>query len=290
MNLSRGLQLGEISIQLVHEKTAPYVDPLKFFPALTRERLEENRAWLEPHALDAASGHLILSFHSYLVRTPHHNVLIDTCVGNHKQRRRVDDHMQASEAYMRNLDATGLRVEDIDFVLCSHLHYDHVGWNTRLENGRWVPTFPKARYVFSKREYDYWVGEHRRKPIDSMTDSVLPVVEAGRADLVTNEHVVCEHVELQPTPGHTIDHVAVRVASRSEVALFTGDLTHSPLQLRYPELGTRADHDSALGSATRRRFFEQSLDSAALVCTMHFPAPSTAGRLERWGEGFRFKG
>ena len=285
----KALMMGVISIQLIHEKTTPYMNPLKFFPTLGKEVLEENRLWLAPNSLDQVTGRIILSFHSYLVRTRHHNVLIDTCIGNHKERPMPQDHMQASEAYMRNLALAGLTVEDIDFVLCSHLHYDHVGWNTRLENGRWVPTFPKARYVFSKAEYEYWVGNHNTKPIPTMTDSVLPVVEAGRADLVTNDHVVCEHVELFPTPGHTIDHCGVRVANTAGVALFTGDVTHSPLQMRYPDIGIIGDYDRVQASNTRRHLFEQGLDCNAIICTMHHPAPPL-GHLERWGtDGYRFK-
>jgi glyoxylase-like metal-dependent hydrolase (beta-lactamase superfamily II) len=281
--------LGELTILRIPESTQAFSSPLKFFPDLDPARLEENRAWLEPHALDPQTGQLRLSFHSYVVRTPHHNVLIDTCIGNHKERPfRAEHHMQASDGYLRALAAAGLGVDDIDFVLCSHLHYDHVGWNTRLENGRWVPTFPKARYVFSRKEYEYWVGMHGKKPIASMTDSVLPVVEAGRADLVRNDHTVCEHVVLQPTPGHTPDHCAVRVSGRAGAAVFIGDVAHSPLQLRFPELATRADFDSRQAVQTRCELFERELDARSLVCTMHFPEHS-AGRLERWDNGYRFE-
>jgi len=289
MTQNKGFRLGDISVEAIQEKTQPYLDTLKFFPTLTPELLAENLPWLAPHAYDAASGRLILSLHSYLVRTRHHNILIDTCVGNHKERFKPEDNMMAGDNYMRSLAAAGLSVDDIDFVLCSHLHYDHVGWNTRLDNGRWVPTFPKARYIFSKREYDYWMGAHAKKPIASMTDSVLPIIEANRADLVTNEHTVCECVQLRPTPGHTIDHCAVRLASGAGIAMFTGDLCHSPLQLRYPELRTRADYDADQAVRTRREFFESSLNEDALVCTMHFPSPVTWGKLDRWGDGFRFK-
>jgi len=283
------IALGEITIQRIPETVLAFSDPLKFFPGLTPECLAENRHWLEPQAIDPESGRLRLSFHSFVVRTPHHTIMVDTCIGNHKDRPfNAQHHMRAGEGYMRALKAAGLRVEDIDFVLCSHLHYDHVGWNTRLENGRWVPTFPNARYVFSKKEYDYWAELHEKKPIASMTDSVLPVVEAGRVDLVRNDHAVCEHVQLQPTPGHTPDHCAIRISGRGGEAVLIGDMMHSPLQLRYPELVTRADFDPAQGVQTRRGLLERESDSGALVCTMHFP-DRHSGFVERRGEGYRFK-
>lgn len=287
MKLDPALVLGDIAIQLIHETTIPYFYPLKFFPGLTQELLDENLHWLAPHAYDRSTGKMILSSHSYLVTTRHHRILIDTCVGNHKERPMREHNMQSSDDYIRNLKALGLSVNDIDFVLCSHLHYDHVGWNTRLENGRWIPTFPNARYVFARREYEHWSERHARQPIAAMTDSILPILEAGRAELVSNDHMVCDHVQLQPTPGHTVDHCAIRVANASGEALFTGDLTHTPLQLRYPELSARADFDQTLASQTRRQFFERSIANNAHVCTMHYPTPSY-GQLERWGDGFRF--
>jgi glyoxylase-like metal-dependent hydrolase (beta-lactamase superfamily II) len=280
--------LGDVTIHRIVEMQAQ-TDTFRFFPALTQAILDENRAWLEPDALDPATGKLILSMHSWVVRTKRHTILVDTCIGNDKQRTSSPEfHLKKTDTYMRGLKAAGFGVEDIDFVVCSHLHFDHVGWNTRLENGRWVPTFPRARYVFSQKEYDYWTGLHREKPNEALADSVLPIVEAKRADLVRNDHAVCEAVRLQPTPGHTPDHCAIRVATGGREAVFTGDLTHSPLQLRHPELGIRADFDRAQAIETRRRFFEEKLAADSLVCTMHYPGRS-AGQLERWGTGFRFK-
>ena len=156
-------------------------DPaLEFLPALTPGILAENRDWLRPAALDA-TDHIILCFQSYVVRTPHHTILVDSCVGNDKPRpdRLVWDH-QTDHRYMDSLASAGLRVEDIDFVLCTHLHPDHVGWNTRLEDGRWVPTFPNARYLFSERELTYWTEQTKKSPIECIEDSVLPIVAARR--------------------------------------------------------------------------------------------------------------
>src|SRR6266568_810328 len=188
--------------------------------------------------------------------------------------------------WMAALKAAGLGVDDIDFVMCTHLHGDHVGWNTRLENGRWVPTFPKARYLFSKKEYTYWSEVHQKTPLDNISESVLPVIEANRAELVTSDHELNDHIRLTPTPGHTPDHFAVCAGRRGDQAVFTGDLIHSPIQARYPELVMRVDTDRDQAVATRRRFFERYCDTDTLCCTMHFPSPSV-GHVKRWGDGFR---
>lgn len=283
------LDLGDVSVRRVVEEERPLFDPLTFFPTLTPALLAENRAWLEPAALDPATGNLVLCVQSFLVRTPHHTVLVDSCVGNDKPRPgRPQWHMKSSEAWPRALAAAGVGVEDIDVVLCTHLHVDHVGWNTRLQDGRWVPTFPRARYVFSAAEYAHWEAEHARAPIPCIADSVLPVVEAGRAELVRNDFAVDDHLRLLAAPGHTPDHCAVQVGRRGAEAIISGDLIHSPLQARYPEISMRADHDPALAAVTRRRFLEHVCEAGTPVCASHFPSPST-GRFARWGEGFRFR-
>ena len=283
--MATSFNIGDIRIDRLVEQEGRFLAALDMFPALTQERLEAERHWLEPHALDA-EGFMLLSFHSYIVRTPHHTVLIDSCIGNDKPRARPAWDMKRDETYMRGLGALGLSVEDIDFVLCTHLHADHVGWNTRLENGRWVPTFPKARYQFAQTEYEHWQRVHATTPVPPFADSVLPVIEAGRADLVASEHALGDHIRLIPTPGHTPGHVAVGIGRGKDDAVLTGDLIHTPLQARYPELSPRFDADPAEAAVTRRAFLEKYCDSSTLCCTMHFPAPSR-GRITRWGEGFR---
>jgi glyoxylase-like metal-dependent hydrolase (beta-lactamase superfamily II) len=178
---------------------------------------------------------------------------------------------------------------DIDYVMCTHLHVDHVGWNTRLENGRWVPTFPKARYVFADRELAHWTAAEKEDQASCpwITDSVLPIVAAGRAELVKSDHTFDELVQFIPTPGHTIDHFSVHVGKSGQDALITGDMIHSPIQARYPELGMRSDYDSKQAGASRRKVFERFCDSSTLMCTTHFPSPSI-GRMSRWGDGFKF--
>ncbi|MBR0671426.1 MBL fold metallo-hydrolase [Neoroseomonas soli] len=285
--MTGGFALGDITIQRIIEGESPLFDPLTFFPTLTKEALEENRSWLEPAALDPVTGKLVLCIQSWVVRTRHHTILVDTCVGNDKERpTRAFWHRQRGDAYMRGLAALGLTVDDIDIVMCTHMHVDHVGWNTRLENGRWVPTFPKARYVFSAQEFAYWNAENAKAPVLPFADSVLPVVEAGRAVMVADDHAIADDIRLEPTPGHTPHHVALRVGKGDREALFTGDLIHSPLQARYPHISMAADWDPALAATTRRRVLECACEARTLLCFAHFPSPSR-GRLSRWGNGFR---
>ena len=278
---------NDLSIERVVELEVPFADALTFLPGLQPEVLAENQSWLAPTGLDP-NGKLIFCFQSYVVRTPHHTILIDSCVGNHKDRPAFPAmHMKSDETYMRALASVGLAVDDIDFVMCTHLHFDHVGWNTRLAGGRWVPTFPKARYLFAEREYAHWTEQHAKTPIPYFADSVLPIVEAKRADLVRSDHALDDHVRLLPTPGHTPDHFSVCLGRYGDDAVITGDLIHSPLQARYPELSMRADYDPKQAAMTRRQFLERYCDTKALCCTAHFPSPS-AGRITPWGDGFRF--
>ena len=233
---------------------------------------------------------LRLCIQSYLVQTPHHNILVDTCVGNHKPRpTRPFWNMMKSDQYEKSLAAAGFALGDIDFVMCTHLHTDHVGWNTRLENGRWVPTFPKARYVFADRELECWTKREQGDPAlcPWITDSVLPIVAANRVDVVKSAHAFNDLVTLIPTPGHSIDHYSVHVGKPGADAVVTGDMIHSPLQARYPEIGMMADYDSAQAGRSRRELFGRFCDTSTLMCTAHFPSPSTA-RIKRWRDAFDF--
>jgi glyoxylase-like metal-dependent hydrolase (beta-lactamase superfamily II) len=281
--------VGNLRIMRALELVMPF-PAREFFPHTTEEDWAPHRHWLEPDALDPATHEVQLPMQSYIVRTSHHTILIDSCIGNDKDREnRPSWHRKTDDTYMQAFAAHDVAPEDIDFVLCTHLHVDHVGWNTRLENGRWVPTFPNARYVFSKKELEFWRDEgdpgFPRTPIE---DSVLPIVEAGRAELVSNDHALDDEVWLEPTPGHTPDHVSIMLASRGENAVMCGDIMHSPIQCLYPEWIPRPDWDPDLAARTRRAFLERYCDTDTVVCTAHFPLPST-GRVVREGEGFRFE-
>jgi glyoxylase-like metal-dependent hydrolase (beta-lactamase superfamily II) len=280
-------RVGDLTIHRVIEQETTFLPAMDMLPDLTRDRLADNRNWLrEAKALDAQDV-FVLCFQSYIVKTPHHTILVDTCIGNDKPRPGRDKwNMKSDDTYRRALAAAGLGVGDIDFVMCTHLHVDHVGWNTRLDNGRWVPTFPNARYVFAQTEFDYWSRQHTISPVAPFDDSVLPVVAAKRADVVRNDFQIGDHVRLLPTPGHTPGHVSIAFGRGHDDAVMTGDIIHSPLQARYPELSAKFDVDKAQAAATRRSFLDHYCETDTLCCFAHFPSPS-AGRVTRWDDGFR---
>src|SRR3979411_1598614 len=207
--MSLKLAVGDLTIHRIIEQETTFLPALEMLPDLTPDLLAENRAWMrEAGALDA-NDILILCFQSYVVKTPHHNILIDSCIGNDKPRPlRPKWNMKTDDTYMRALAAAGFSPADIDYVMCTHLHVDHVGWNTRLDNGRWIPTFPKARYIFAKNEFDFWTELHAKAPMATFSDSVLPVIEARRAEIVRNDFAIGDHARIFPTPGHKPGQVA----------------------------------------------------------------------------------
>jgi glyoxylase-like metal-dependent hydrolase (beta-lactamase superfamily II) len=284
--MSLTFKAGDALIHRIIEMECGFTPALEFLPTLSKELLDENRSWLAPAGLDA-DDNIVLCFQSYVVQIGGKNILVDSCVGNDKDRpHRPLWNKKKDHAFVNGLAAARLTPADIDFVMCTHLHVDHIGWNTKLENGRWVPTFPNARYLFSKTELDYWIAENAKTPLAQIQDSVIPIVEAKKCDLVTSDHSLSDLVTLIPTPGHTIDHYAVSVGKGGRDAVFTGDLIHTPLQARYPDLTMRVDYDPAQGAASRRRFLETYCDTDTLCCFAHFPSPSK-GHVKRWGNGFR---
>jgi glyoxylase-like metal-dependent hydrolase (beta-lactamase superfamily II) len=283
--MSLEFNLGELTVHRVIEQETTFLPALEMLPGLTPDLLAEHRPWLRQAGALDPSDVLILCFQSYIVKTPHHTILVDSCIGNHKPRpQRPNWHQKTDDTYMRALSAAGFSVGDIDFVMCTHLHVDHVGWNTRLENGRWVPTFPNARYVFDKGEFDYWHEQNAKAEVAPFVDSVLPIVEADRAEIVRNDYAIGDHVRILPTPGHTPGHVAFTFGRRDD-AVMCGDLMHSPLQTRYPELSVKFDVDPKQAAVERRKLLERYCDTETLCCTAHFPSPST-GKIRRWGDGF----
>jgi glyoxylase-like metal-dependent hydrolase (beta-lactamase superfamily II) len=284
--MSLKLTVGDLTIHRIIEQETTFLPALEMLPGLTPDLLAENRPWMREAGAIDADDVLILCFQSYIVKTPHHTILVDSCLGNDKPRPlRPKWNMKTDDSYMRALAASGFSVDDIDYVMCTHLHVDHVGWNTRLENGRWVPTFPNARYIFGKREFDYWTEPHAKTPVAPFGDSVLPIIEARQAEIVRSDYEIGDHTRILPTPGHTPGHVAFTFGRGKDTAVVSGDLMHTPLQARYPELSPKFDVDPAQAAVTRRNFLERYCDTDTLCCTAHFPSPS-AGKIRRWGNGF----
>ena len=243
--------------------------------------------WLLPYLADG-TGCLRLSIHSFVVETPTNRIIVDTCLGNDKQNRLVPYWNNRQGPFLADLADAGYPPETIDIVVNTHLHADHVGWNTMLRDGEWVPTFPQARYLVGRVEYEHWRDNTTHKDTQhALADSVTPILDTGRADLVETDHRICDEVSLIPTPGHTPGHLSVRIVSRGEEALITGDFMHHPCQIAHPDYDLTSDSDPAQGIRTRVKMFERLADRPILVLITHF-AGATAGRILRDGSGYRF--
>jgi glyoxylase-like metal-dependent hydrolase (beta-lactamase superfamily II) len=285
-------RLRHLEIARVVEREEPAFDPVGLIPDATPEGLAPYRQWLEPDALDPATGLLILPIQGYVVRTRRHVILVDACLGEDKTCRwHLPWHRMKGLRFLDDLAAFGVAPEAVDFVCCTHLHGDHVGWNTRRVDGRWVPTFPNARYVIAKRELDHWVAYNARAGAEDyeecIDESVLPVVEAGRAALVEGDFAFDDEAWIEPLPGHTPGHMGVRLRSGGAEGVMIGDLMHSPVQCARPEWSASSDADPDLARAVRRRFLDAHAETATEVLTAHFPSPSV-GLVRRAGAAYRF--
>ncbi|MGB7298900.1 MAG: MBL fold metallo-hydrolase [Burkholderiaceae bacterium] len=281
--------LGKLQISRALEMMMEF-DPYGFFPETTPADWAAHKEWLQPLGMNPANGMLLFPCQSYIVRTSHHTILVDSCVGNHKDRpTRPAWHQKTDTSYLDALKQHSLSPEDIDYVMCTHMHSDHIGWNTQLKDGRWVPTFPNARYLFSEKELRAWqTMEQKNFSLQPIQDSVLPVIAAGQAELIQNDFSLDDEVWVQSTPGHTPDHLAINLASNGEHAIMLGDMVHSPVQCQHPDWTVRADWNHKIASATRRTMMEQLTEAQTLVLTAHFPLPS-AGWFRRDGQAFRFE-
>jgi len=216
------------------------------------------------------------------VRTPRHTVVIDTGVGNDKPREENALWHRRKGTFLDDLAACGVQPDQVDIVICTHMHIDHVGWNTRLEHGRWVPTFPHAAYLFAGDEWEYWQWEKDA----CIADSVVPLVDAGRARMVPADHVIDPWLRFEPAPGHTPGHVTVRLSTSAGQAVFAGDLMHRAVQVAEPQWSSKFCYDPKQAAATRREFVERHADSGVLIIPAHFPRP---GYIVRGREGLRFQ-
>ena len=286
--------IGDMTVSRIVEYEGPIFPPGFLFPDADEDTLRANADWLQPAFIDPETGHLIMSFHSYVVRTPRHTILVDTCLGNHKHRPQRDFWHMRDGPYIADLAAMGIAPEDVDFVMCTHLHVDHVGWNTRLVDGRWVPTFPNARYLFGRRELEHWQSVAAAAPDapvnhGSYQDSVLPVVEAGQAVLVDDGHTLDDGIWVEDAPGHTPGNAMISLKSAQGNAVLTGDTIQHPLQLARPDWSSAFCDDPALSRESRTRLIEGAADTDTLVLTGHFPDPVAGRIVSAAGGGFRFR-
>jgi glyoxylase-like metal-dependent hydrolase (beta-lactamase superfamily II) len=285
-------RIGSVTVTRVEERAGPGFPPKVLLPDWDPEVLKEHGAWMVPNYYDPASEKFISSIHTWVIRTRHHTILIDTCVGNHKNRPGCDRFHMLDTPYLDRLRAAGVAPEQVDYVMCTHLHVDHVGWNTRLENGNWVPTFPNAKYVFSQVEMDYW-DPAKNKALPAATaaifeDSVAPVIASGQAQPVAMTDQLGDNLLIEPAPGHAPGHVVFRLQDQGEEGVFTGDVMHHPIQVYRPEWSSAFDTDPREAERSRRRVLEHCADCAARVFPAHFGTPHT-GRVRRKAEGFRFE-
>jgi glyoxylase-like metal-dependent hydrolase (beta-lactamase superfamily II) len=280
MNEPLRWQVGDVRITRVQELEAP--DMTFILPEATPANLAEI-GWIAPFL--ARNGHALGSVHTLVLEVGDRRIAVDTCIGNDKPRPIPAWNLRQGP-FLEHLEKAGFAPDRIDTVICTHLHVDHVGWNTRLVDGRWVPTFPNARYLLARAEWEHWAADDEPGNQTILADSVRPIFDAGLVDLVEIDHAVDGCVRLEPTPGHTPGHVAVRIASRGEEAVITGDLVHHPAQFARPHWGAVVDWDRAMADHTRRAFMERYANTPVLVIGTHFAGP-TAGRLVRDGDAYR---
>ena len=282
--------IGEVRVTRIEEQMGPGFPAKDFFPEFDAETFAAEQHWLAPSYYIPESGRLLASIHSWLVRTGKYTVLIDACSGNHKPRPGMPRFDMLNTQYLDRLREAGVQPEEIDFVMCTHLHVDHVGWNTKLENGRWVPTFKNARYLFAKREYAHWENEHKTKGLEtnggSFDDSVLPVVEAGKAVMIDSDHQPDPLLTIKDYPGHTPGSIAINLKDGGSQATFSGDIMHHPIQVYHPDWSSQFCSDQELSAKSRRKLLEDCSESGALLCPAHFPG-ANAGYITPQGNAFR---
>ncbi len=277
-------RIGEVEVWRILEINAPYRSPEELFPTAGPEVRDVIKTHA-PEQLCPATGHLILPIQGFLLKTPSHNILVDSCVGNDKSvPGHLDWHQRSGSRFMMALKAAGIGPEDVHYVLCTHLHTDHVGWNTRLKDGRWVPTFTNARYLFPDADETHY----RELQGDSYTESVLPVIAAGQAEMVSAGHMLGDHVTLIPTPGHTPGHVSILVKSGNAEAVITGDALHSTAQCWRPDWHFKFDVDAEQAAKSRRELLENASETNRRVLGNHFTLPSI-GRVRAEGDAFRWE-
>ncbi|SPP92931.1 MBL fold metallo-hydrolase [Bradyrhizobium vignae] len=275
-------RVGQVTVTRVQEREVP-IPAARILSGATPE-LVLSQDWLRPHFAED-DGSIRLAFNSFIIESDNRRIVVDTCAGNDKQRPGSNFHMLQT-GYLDDMISAGFPPEEINTVLCTHMHVDHVGWNTRLESERWVPTFPNARYLFGRKEWAHTQSTPSHWG-DVVGDSLQPIIDAGLADIVDETYQITKEVRLEPTPGHTPGHVSVRIRSEGAEALITGDILHHPLQCACPQINCVFDVSPDEAHRTRSRFFAEAAGTPVLVLGSHFANP-TGGRIVADGDVYRF--
>lgn len=289
-----GLSIGDWTVGRIAELEFPAFAAREFLPAATEDMVAEARRKLPGRVTD--DGRVVMSFHSFVLQTGRHTILIDSCCGVGKDRpgrEQFADHRKSD--FLAGLAAHGVVPEQVTHVMCTHLHWDHVGWNTRRLDGAWVPTFPNAKYVMAKREYDHWDAVYARSKgakdnlhALSFEDSVLPIQRAGKAVLVADDFELDHGIRLAPCHGHSPGHVVVHVETAGKRGVFVGDVIHHPMQLLFPDLSCRADFDMDASRVSRKALMADCADRGSIVMPQHFATPS-CGTFAKAGAGYELR-
>jgi len=285
-------KVGEATITRIEETFLPTYPLRTIFPEITDAQLADYMPWLAPHHYDPKSGCILLSVHSWLLKVGGQTILIDACCGNNKVKPGRPFWHMLNEPYLARLAAVGVKPEDVDVVMCTHLHHDHVGWNTINRDGKWVPTFPNARYVFSRPDVDYFSkidADPKEGPAELGTfrECVVPILEYGKADLVSGgAHRLNDFIEIDSAPGHSPGHVFFKLTSKGERAAFVGDVWHHLLQVHHPDWNFPKNSDVKLARVSRRKVLDYCAATDALVFPGHVGLPF-AGRIEKTQSGYR---
>jgi len=284
------LRVGAFEIMRIEELELELKSSL--LPDWREEMASQGHAWLTPDFYVPHSDRFKLSIHSWLVKTDRHRVLIDTCAGNDKQRPTFKLVNELSTSWLARLSEAGVSADEVDYVICTHFHVDHVGWNTRLVGDRWVPTFPNAKYLFPRLEREaldpaFGMAEPGSAEHTIFVDSIQPVIEHGQALFVEGSESVIDGIDLVATPGHSPGHMAVRVRSNGDEAMFVGDVFHHPLQINYPDWNSALCADPVMARETRRRVLEHCVAHQSLLAPAHFGRPH-CGVVRREERGFSF--
>jgi len=284
--------LGSVTITRVEEQIGfAHMPPERYFRGFDRELFNRHLSWLAPNHYDPITDRVVSSVHSWIIRAGATTILLDACAGNHKPRSWTPRFNQLDTPYLARLRAAGCSPEDIDIVLCTHLHADHVGWNTMLRDGRWVPTFPNAKYLFSKTDDAYWdPGRNAAMVSDPRsavyTDSILPVVQAGQATLVEDGYRLSSQLAVFATPGHTPGHVSLKFEDAHARAIFCGDVIHHPIQIYAPHWNHMADERPEVAGPTRHDLLGACAETGALLFPTHFGSPHVVRITGVAGVGF----